>query len=789
MDKATSVTAAFQTGKLPSTQQVNHFINFLVAQVEPSQDQLSGQGRVLVKDVIAVLRAYQQLGANKNSDNILQEAVWHLTEGDLTVAPGGRQSRDRALQDLNAIRDALRNVLNIVWSSVTSEGTSLFEEFFSVARLFLADAAEVVEEQAGRTKDSLRRTEDEVQSGHRDPLGRDKQRLEEENDTQVAWEHKMDTSSKLARRPLALLKARPPLPKRSGIRPLQGSRMRSGKAKSDQEYRQSLDQVFEILQARFDKSVDIAADPNATLADFIADPTPDQHIPKALEQFRSLFERLANTSLEPASSICDQDVKTWFNDSFALARKNLTEPDYARSDESEAKRREMRQRWDGLLNKDAKWKESVDGLNQELDKIATGLANDADLNRVKDAHAKLGQDIQQQFLEAGVDAQMQGAVEQITWFWQDLFKVYIPKLFSKMRDVPIPRTEYKDAEIEFVMENLDISSVNILPSHVYIRNVTDIDINTADTTTKPSTTAVGTLTHVNIKAIQMALKDVSFWYKDKESSGMKPSEFSGLLGLTLPPQGVELDLEVRLIHANARGSESREAKRRFSSVERAHVSLSNDVQIAIKQSNHKVLTTVFKPMVKKRLREALQKTLSEQVEAMVDWADSIAYDVAQRKVVFEDAGLGTGGSLMAAIWSEIGRLQKTGQVDVQMTGTGLVAHHAEKGKSLAMGVEPQILSGGKHGPMAAGAEPIDQKVQRMGEQSGVNPREIAQSGGSTGMDADQSQAVGLAGEIGGRTQGVLREGKKRAAEFERSVDKKKEMEMTTTGWQSSAFDV
>ncbi|PPQ72126.1 hypothetical protein CVT26_006866 [Gymnopilus dilepis] len=783
MDKATSVVAAFQAGKLPSTQQANHFIDFLIAQVEPGKEQLTGQGRVLLDDLIDVLRAYQHLSTAKNSDNLLQEAVWHLTEGDLTVAPGSDESKERALNDLNATRDALRNALNIVWASASSEGSSLFEEFFSVMRLSLADAAEVVENQAGRAKESLRQTEDEVKEGRRDALGRDKQRLEEEKDPQVAWEHKMDTVKQAGSTAIGThqdTKATAQEKQERASARLQDAFWRiTDRAKSDPEYRQSLDKVFEVLQVRFNKSVDLAADPNTSLADFVADPTPEQHVPKALEQFRTLLERLANTSLEPviqhlrtcAFSISkDQDVRAWFNDSFALARKNLAEPDYARSDECQAKRREMRDRWEALLNKDAKWKEAIDGLNVELDKISSGLANDPELNRLKDAHAKLGQDIQQQFIEAGLNVADQGALEQVTWFWQDLFKVYIPKFLSKMRDVPIPRTEYKDAEIEFVIENLDISSINILPSHVYIRNVTDIDIKTADTTSKPSTTAVGTLTHVNIKAIQMALKDVSFWYKDKESSGMQPGEFSGLLGLTLPPQGIEMDLQLRLIGAGAHGPASRDAKKRFSSVERAHVSISDDVQIAVKQSNHKVLTTLFKPMVKKRLVAALEKTLSEQVQAMVDWADTIAYDVAQRKRVFEDAGLGTGGSLMGAIWSEIGRLQKTGTIDVRMTGTGLVAHHVEKGKELAMGVEPQILSGDKHGPLATGAEPVQQKAQRVGQQYGVNPED---------MNVDPREGA----------QGVLREGKKRAAEFERNVDKKKKMEMSQSGWQSSAFDI
>jgi len=71
MDKATSVLAAFEAGKLPSTQQFNQFIDWLndvgIAQLEPTANtDLSAQGRVLANDLRHVLDAYKTLGSNKN---------------------------------------------------------------------------------------------------------------------------------------------------------------------------------------------------------------------------------------------------------------------------------------------------------------------------------------------------------------------------------------------------------------------------------------------------------------------------------------------------------------------------------------------------------------------------------------------------------------------------------------------------------------------------------------------------------------------------------------------------
>ena len=127
------------------------------------------------------------------ADNVLQQAIWHLTKGELAMTSDARAEKDEAIADVNAIRSVIRNLLSIVWSSISIEGSTLFQDLLSVLRLSIADAAELVQEHAGRAKESLRTVDKEVQQGQRDPLGRDKKRLEEEQDTKVAWQHSMDT--------------------------------------------------------------------------------------------------------------------------------------------------------------------------------------------------------------------------------------------------------------------------------------------------------------------------------------------------------------------------------------------------------------------------------------------------------------------------------------------------------------------------------------------------------------------------------------------------------------------
>lgn len=126
-------------------------------------------------------------------DNILQEAIWHLQQGDLAPTEEAKEDRDQALKDIHSLQRSLRVIVKVAYHNMTTEGAHLFGDFASVTRSMLADAAELVETQAGKAKTTLRHVEQDVQEGKRDSLGRDKERLQEERDAKVAWEHGVDT--------------------------------------------------------------------------------------------------------------------------------------------------------------------------------------------------------------------------------------------------------------------------------------------------------------------------------------------------------------------------------------------------------------------------------------------------------------------------------------------------------------------------------------------------------------------------------------------------------------------
>jgi hypothetical protein len=169
-----------------------------------------------------------------------------------------------------------------------------------------------------------------------------------------------------------------------------------------------------------------------------------------LHIFQTLIERVAGTSLDPVfktAQACvaaigkEKDLRAWFDEFFDYAKANLMKEGYARSEASKEKWEALCTRWSALMERDTKWKRAVEDFKTELKKVIDGIKEDEDLGRVRGAHARFAEDLERGLVEAGreVETSLQVMVEKATWFWQDLFRVYLPRFVSKLESLPIPR--------------------------------------------------------------------------------------------------------------------------------------------------------------------------------------------------------------------------------------------------------------------------------------------------------------------------------------------------------------
>ncbi len=238
-----------------------------------------------------------------------------------------------------------------------------------------------------------------------------------------------------------------------------------------------------------------------------------------------------------------------------------------------------------------------------------------------------------------------------------------------------------------------------------------------------------------------------------------------------------------MIPNSPEGLKEREQKKGFQDIQRVEVKISDEMDLTIRESNHQVLASVLKPIIVSRLRDTLQIVLAENIRGALEWTDTVAWDVGNRAEVFADAGLSRGPSLVAGFWSELGKLSK-GEGGLfkgwQATGTGLIKDHGNvrSDATFAMGAEPQVLSGDKHGPKATFSKSV---------------RETAQETLPEGMEVDVEQSVKGVGESAKDAVSEAKETVKDAVgkvkSFKESVREKAEEESRRPGWESRAFDV
>ncbi|KAF7329086.1 hypothetical protein MKEN_00169100 [Mycena kentingensis (nom. inval.)] len=807
MDKLTSVTAALDAGKLPSTQQLNAFIdwlnNSLIPAVGPSDSTLSGQGRVLANDVRRILEAYKTLGDRKNGDDVLQEALWNLSKVDVEPPVDNADAlvnQKEVSPDVDAIRSSLNTIISIVWQSIASEGSFLFSDFASFARLTLADAAEAVQGQAGRAKDGLREIDQEVQDGKRDDLGRDKKRVEEEQDVRVAFEHGMDTLKDAGSTVIGAGQTAKQKTEATADRTT--SRLQNAyykaceRAQKDPAYHDSLTTLFDTVHKWVNKAFDNTTGQPLTLESFVQDDTSQKRVHKSLAALKTLLDRLANpkSSVDAVLGKADRfvsavrgdsvDVKAWVDKFFEHTKRSLDDPDYPRSEEARVARRDLRNRGQALLDSETDAGRTWAELKETLKTFFAALAADEDIERVRNAHVQFGEDVERGLVDASEQAEtgVQAVLERAAWFWRDLFAVYAPRFLEMLKDVPIPRTEYVDNDIELVLENLDVSSFGINPAHIFIRNITDVDVRT--TASSETYAGVGAFTHIRLQAVQLALKDVSFYYKDKTAT-IPPNEYTGLLELTMPPQGIDVDIKVRLIPS----AQERRERRAYHHIELLEVEIADTAELTVRDSNHAIMLTLFKPIFNMRFREALARALGTHLKMALNWAGGVAWDIGQRAEVFRDAGAGSGTAFVGAVWSELGRLQRERRGGWKATGTGVVLDVPEcgadrDGAKFAMGAEPQVLSGEKRGPMGTGAESLEKRV---GEAVDAVKGKAGDTTGASAEDAKNAAKEG-AQTVKNQVQGLAREGQQQLRSFQRSVEDKAATERRKDGWRSSAFD-
>ena len=333
---------------------------------------------------------------------------------------------------------------------------------------------------------------------------------------------------------------------------------------------------------------------------------------QTLINLKTLIERFANStssddlfdSLNQIYRDADKDpeLKTWFKSVDKFIRKCLQEQGFILQDASNDEWNQIYDKGQFLLRD--RYRDHTDRILDEVKFFGNQFDADPQNKAFADSMNRL-------FNDLGKDEN--GKATFKPHLIKDLTEVIIPGIFENTRYVPIPRIEVSDPMIDAVVENLVIESDNLFPNVLEFGSDNYFRLGRRQIKNKRDNKIM-----IAGSGVQMDLKDVSYYIKKKQ--GFPSITDKGVMDIFLGGEGFSFKIAGR----NAQKSD----RTHFVVIDAVDVTVKN-LQIKVKQSNHKLLFSLAKPLLLKVMKPVIQKVLEKQIKDAFVKGDAYAYSIHQ----------------------------------------------------------------------------------------------------------------------------------------------------------------
>ena len=338
----------------------------------------------------------------------------------------------------------------------------------------------------------------------------------------------------------------------------------------------------------------------------------DSSLTKAETDLKTLIERFANSTsaddlIESINNIyrdadADPELKKWFSNMDTYIRKCLKQTGFILEDRATEEWNQLYDQGNYLLRE--RYRDHTNRVMDEFQFMADQFNEDPHNRAFADSMNKL-------FNDLGRDEN--GKQTFKPHLITDLTNVIIPAIFENVSYVPIPRIEYTDSQFDAIVENLIIESDNLFPNMIEVGNDSHFRWGRK--------TVASNMKHkvlVAVSGVQMDLKDVSYYIRKK--AGFPTITDKGVMDIYMGGSGFSFRL----------GLETADSKDRqhFFKVNTVVVDIKN-LRLRMKQSNHKLLFNLFKPLLLSIVKPVLTKIIELQIRKYFNQGDQFAYDVSQ----------------------------------------------------------------------------------------------------------------------------------------------------------------
>ncbi|KAH7419465.1 hypothetical protein BKA64DRAFT_650890 [Cadophora sp. MPI-SDFR-AT-0126] len=657
------IATAFQNGKVPSNEQIDIALNsFLKSRpmANPSK-KLSSEGRALVADFRDVVEQAKYMLLTKNEGNVLQDFIWEsqkISGGNATL-PGAPVDKETAKQHGNEALEGLRTLGTLIISN--GQFRKLLNDATILIRDIAGDAAsnaankinpneddlaqidkpaddntwhDVPDMSAGNIKKQVKSTYskqtplhqedlkaaagDASQAAHpdgsRDPADtaalaqRDQQQgtssgLNADADVQNAAstlkqrasenvpEETKEKGRKTREQTKNYLSKKMPQERREQT--IWRLKKLVVECQGHPDYMQAIETLLNLAETYAGHATSLGNQATGT----VKGAHGDDSLKKAEADLLLLIQRWANGTstddlFESINNIYrdadkDPELKSWFKNIDAYIRKCLKQQGYILEDAATEEWNALYDRGNFLLR---------DRYRNHTD-------------RVVDEVKRFAESVQKLFNDLGNDEN--GKPTFKPHLVKDLTDVIIPGIFESVRYVPVPRIEYSDPAMDAVIENLVIESDNLMPNVLEIANDNYFRWGRKKVANKNAHSIM-----LSIAGVQMDLRDVSFHIKKKQ--GFPSITDTGVADIFLGGTGLSFKMKM--------STAEKKDRQNFFKVDKVDVDVKN-FNIKLKQSKHKVLFAIGKPMMLKVMRPALQKALEKVIKDKFNEFDALAYKV------------------------------------------------------------------------------------------------------------------------------------------------------------------
>lgn len=672
------IYSAFANGKIPSNKQIDVAMNSAIASkplAQPS-NKLSSEGQHLVADLRDVIEQAKLLLLTKNEGNLLQDFIWQTSQvgGGQAKLPGAPIDKGTAQQHGNQALDGLRTLGTLVLSN--GQFRKLLSDASVLLRDIAGDAAQKTATKINPSEDALNNIDEPAEdntwhdvpnlspanlkaqakeqfnqkkplsqkdlqnaagdatqnahpSGSRDPAeaaaleadsrqqgtdsGMDpragamaaKDNLMNTASANIPDEHK-EKAKETRDRAQNYLKNKVPRERRDQT--IFRLKKMIVEIQSHSDYQQAVETLLSLAEEYGGHTKNMAQQSAGT----VKGAHTDTALTSAETDLKTLLERFANStsaddlidSINQMYRDADRDpeLKGWFRQVDAYIRKCLKEQGFIMQDAATEEWNKLSDKGNFLLRD--RYKEHTNRVLDEFKFFGQQFDEDP-------VNKRFAASMQKMFNDLGNDEN--GKPTFKPHLVKDLSNVIIPGIFESVRYVPVPRIEYQDPMIDAIIENLVIESDNLAPNSFEFASDNYFRWGRKTVTSKNKNKVM-----VSVSGVQMDLKDVSYYVHKK--TGFPSIKDTGVMDIFMGGSGFSFKIAMETADKSDR--------QHFFKINTVTVDIKS-LTIKLKQSKHKTLFNLFRPLMFAVLRPAVGKVLEKLIKDQVHLADAKAYEIYQ----------------------------------------------------------------------------------------------------------------------------------------------------------------